>query len=226
MEDTPKQNGNHVPENRDEMQYLNLIRDIIDRGDRRDDRTGVGTLSIFGAQMRFNLRNNTFPLLTTKRVFWRGVAEELLWFIQGCTDAKVLQEKGVRIWDGNSTREFLDKSGFTDREEGDLGPVYGFQWRHFGAAYKTCKDDYSGQGIDQLNEVINRIKVSLLFPPFFQALNPLLLHLLDESHGSPYYYERLEPGGHSHHGLTSVPLPRPVLRLQRAPLLPDVPTLG
>lgn len=155
------QNGNHVPENRDEMQYLNLIKDIIDRGDRRGDRTGVGTLSIFGAQMRFNLRNNVFPLLTTKRVFWRGVAEELLWFIRGCTDAKELQEKGVRIWDGNSTREFLDKSGFTDREEGDLGPVYGFQWRHFGASYKTCKDDYSGQGIDQLNEVINRIKVRM-----------------------------------------------------------------
>lgn len=155
-----QQNGNHpLPENRDEMQYLNLIRDIIDRGDRRDDRTGVGTLSIFGAQMRFNLRDNIFPLLTTKRVFWRGVAEELLWFIGGCTDAKVLQAKGIKIWDGNSTREFLDKSGFTDRAEGDLGPVYGFQWRHFGAPYKTCQDDYSGQGIDQLNEVINRIKV-------------------------------------------------------------------
>lgn len=151
-------NGNHA-DNRDEMQYLNLIRDIIDRGNRRDDRTGVGTLSVFGAQMRFNLRDDVFPLLTTKRVFWRGVAEELLWFVHGCTDAKVLQEKGVRIWDGNSTREFLDKSGFTDREEGDLGPVYGFQWRHFGASYKTSKNDYTGQGIDQLNEVIHRIKV-------------------------------------------------------------------
>lgn len=70
--------------------------------------------------MRFNLRNNTFPLLTTKKVFFRGIAEELLWFIKGSTDAKVLQEKNVRIWDGNSTREFLDKSGFKDREEGSL----------------------------------------------------------------------------------------------------------
>lgn len=68
--------------------------------------------------MRFNLRNQTFPLLTTKKVFFRGIAEELLWFIKGSTDAKDLQEKNVRIWDGNSTREFLDKSGFTDREEG------------------------------------------------------------------------------------------------------------
>lgn len=74
--------------------------------------------------MRFNLRDQ-FPLLTTKRVFWRGVAEELLWFIKGSTDARLLQEKNVRIWDGNSTREFLDGMGFTDREEGDLGPVYG-----------------------------------------------------------------------------------------------------
>lgn len=77
-------------------------------------------MSIFGAQMRFNLRNQTFPLLTTKKTFFRGIAEELLWFIKGSTDAKVLQEKNVHIWDGNSTREFLDKSGFTDREEGFL----------------------------------------------------------------------------------------------------------
>jgi thymidylate synthase len=109
--------------------------------------------------MRFNLRNQ-FPLLTTKRVFWRGLAEELLWFIKGSTDAKLLQAKNIRIWDGNSTREFLDASGFHSREVGDLGPVYGFQWRHFGADYKTCTDDYAGQGIDQLKDVIERIKMN------------------------------------------------------------------
>lgn len=108
--------------------------------------------------MRFSLRDNVFPLLTTKRVFFRGIAEELLWFIRGCTDAKELQAKNVHIWDGNSTREFLDKAGFTDREEGDLGPVYGFQWRHFGAEYRTCHDDYTGQGVDQLQEVISTLK--------------------------------------------------------------------
>lgn len=118
---------------------------------------GVGTISIFGAQMRFSLRNQ-FPLLTTKRVFWRGVAEELLWFIQGSTDAKVLQAKNIKIWDGNSTREFLDAHGFHEHEVGDLGPVYGFQWRHFGAEYKSCNDDYTKQGIDQLKDVIQRIK--------------------------------------------------------------------
>lgn len=127
-------------------------------GKTRSDRTGVGTVSIFGAQMRYSLRDNVFPLLTTKRVFWRAVAEELLWFIKGSTNAKELQAKNVRIWDGNSTREFLDKIGLTEREEGDLGPVYGFQWRHFGAEYKTCHDDYTGQGIDQLNDVIERIR--------------------------------------------------------------------
>ncbi|XP_038116321.1 thymidylate synthase isoform X2 [Culex quinquefasciatus] len=142
------------------MQYLELTRRIIAKGNKRLDRTGVGTLSIFGSQMRYNLRNNTLPLLTTKRVFFRGVAEELLWFIRGRTNAKDLQQKNIHIWDGNSTREFLDSAGFTDREEGDLGPVYGFQWRHFGAKYKTCDDDYTGEGIDQLAEVINRIKTN------------------------------------------------------------------
>lgn len=129
-------------------------------GNQRGDRTGVGTKSIFGAQMRFDLRNDTFPLLTTKKTFFRSIAEELFWFVKGSTDAKILQDKNVHIWDGNSSREFLDKSGFHDRREGDLGPVYGFQWRHFGAKYTTCEADYSGQGIDQLNEVINRIKTN------------------------------------------------------------------
>lgn len=153
-------NGDKDFRNEDEMQYLNLTRRIIAKGNKRLDRTGVGTLSMFGNQMRYNLRNNTFPLLTTKRVFFRGVAEELLWFIRGSTSAKDLQAKNIRIWDGNSTREFLDSAGFTDREEGDLGPVYGFQWRHFGAKYKTCHDDYTGQGFDQLAEVIHRIKTN------------------------------------------------------------------
>lgn len=113
--------------NPEESQYLSLIRNILDFGVIRGDRTGTGTISKFGAQMRFSLRNGRFPLLTTKRVFWRGVAEELLWFIQGCTNANTLSEKGVHIWDGNGSREFLDKLGLTDREVGDLGPVYGFQ---------------------------------------------------------------------------------------------------
>ncbi|XP_052870571.1 thymidylate synthase-like, partial [Anopheles cruzii] len=145
-------------ENKEELGYLQLIREILAKGSKRDDRTGVGTVTLFGSQLRYSLRDGTFPLLTTKKVFFRGIAEELLWFIKGSTNAKELQAKGVRIWDGNSTREFLNSCGFTDREEGDLGPVYGFQWRHFGAKYETCHDDYRGKGIDQLAEVIDKIK--------------------------------------------------------------------
>eukprot|EP00898_Chlorokybus_atmophyticus_P003407 jgi/Chlat1/4067/Chrsp26S04111 len=141
----------------DEYQYLDLIRDIIDTGSSRGSRTGTGTLAKFGCQMRFNLRH-TFPLLTTKRVFWRGVAEELLWFISGNTNANALQRKGVHIWDGNASREYLDTLGLAHREAGDLGPVYGFQWRHFGAKYVDMHTDYRGQGVDQLARVIDLIK--------------------------------------------------------------------
>ena len=116
-----------VAEEHEELQYLQLIRKIIETGNKKGDRTGTGTLSLFGAQMRFSLRNGSFPLLTTKKVFYRGIAEELFWFIRGSTSARELQEKNVRIWDGNSSRAFLDSIGLKHREEGDLGPVYGFQ---------------------------------------------------------------------------------------------------
>ncbi|KAG6451679.1 hypothetical protein O3G_MSEX007291 [Manduca sexta] len=142
----------------DEYQYLNIVKQIIDTGDKRIDRTQVGTLSIFGAMQRYSLQNNTLPLLTTKRVFTRGVIEELLWMISGSTDAKTLSAKGVHIWDANGSRSFLDNLGFTNREEGDLGPVYGFQWRHSGAKYIDAKTDYTGQGIDQLQNIIDTIK--------------------------------------------------------------------
>ncbi|XP_018471037.1 bifunctional dihydrofolate reductase-thymidylate synthase 2 isoform X1 [Raphanus sativus] len=144
-------------ERHEEFLYLNLVDEIISNGNLKDDRTGTGTLSKFGCQMKFNLRRS-FPLLTTKRVFWRGVVEELLWFISGSTNAKLLQEKGIHIWDGNASREYLDGIGLTEREEGDLGPVYGFQWRHFGAKYTDMHADYTGQGFDQLLDVINKIK--------------------------------------------------------------------
>ncbi|CAG9460487.1 unnamed protein product [Pedinophyceae sp. YPF-701] len=141
----------------EEYQYLDMIREVIDQGAHRPDRTGTGTLSVFGRQMRFNLRHS-FPLLTTKRVFWRGLAEELLWFVAGETNAKKLADKGVHIWDGNGSKEFLANIGLGHREEGDLGPVYGFQWRHFNAPYSDCHADYSGQGVDQLAQAIQRIK--------------------------------------------------------------------
>jgi len=148
--------GAHV--NPEEMQYLEMCKDIIENGAQRGDRTGTGTLSNFGTQMRFSLRDGTLPLLTTKRTFWRGVAEELLWFVQGNTNANDLAAKDIHIWDGNGSREFLDSRGLEHREAGDLGPVYGFQWRHFGAEYKNMHTDYTGQGVDQLAECIDKIK--------------------------------------------------------------------
>ncbi|XP_065207940.1 thymidylate synthase [Planococcus citri] len=142
----------------EEKQYLDQIRKILDEGIEKSDRTGVGTKSLFGCQMRYTLSNNQFPLLTTKRVFWKGVVEELLWFVRGSTNSKELSDKGVKIWNPNSTREYLDSLGLTDREEGDLGPVYGFQWRHFGAEYKDMHTDYTNKGVDQLQNVIDTIK--------------------------------------------------------------------
>lgn len=111
----------------EEYQYLDEVRSCIRAGNRKPNRTDTDAYSHFGRQMRFNLRDGTFPLLTTKTVFWRGVVEELLWMIRGSTDSKQLSAKRVKIWDANGSREFLDKRGFTEREVGDLGPVYGHQ---------------------------------------------------------------------------------------------------
>lgn len=157
LSSTDMNQSNKSTENIEEQQYLNLIGHILKHGIERSDRTGVGTIGIFGHQMRFSLANNTYPLLTTKRVFYRGVVEELLWFIRGDTNAHHLSSRGVHIWDANGSRQFLDSRGLYDREEGDLGPVYGFQWRHFGAQYTTMHADYHGQGVDQLQRVIDTI---------------------------------------------------------------------
>ncbi len=143
-----------------EYQYLDLVRDIIATGTQKTDRTGVGTLSKFGCVAKYSLRDDVMPLLTTKRVFWRGVVEELIWLIKGKTGAKDLQAKGVKIWDSNGTKAFLESIGQGDREEFDLGPIYGHQWRFFGAPYVDCHTDYKGQGIDQLAEIIQLIKKS------------------------------------------------------------------
>ncbi|KAI9294416.1 thymidylate synthase [Neoconidiobolus thromboides FSU 785] len=160
---TSKDNGEKIEQsqqrNEEELQYLNLVEEILKKGLEKGDRTGVGTISVFApTPLKFDLSNGQFPLLTTKRVFVRGVIEELLWFIKGDTNSKNLKAKGVNIWEPNGSREFLDNLGFKDRKEGDLGPVYGFQWRHFGAKYIDCFTDYTGQGVDQLQNVIDTIK--------------------------------------------------------------------
>ncbi|CBQ71150.1 related to thymidylate synthase [Sporisorium reilianum SRZ2] len=158
--DKEGQSGSCGSAKHEESQYLELVQRVIATGESRPDRTGTGTLALFAPQpsLRFDLTNGTLPLLTTKRVFFRGVLEELLWFVAGKTDSKLLTDKGVHIWDGNGSREFLDSRGLSHRREGDLGPVYGFQWRHFGAEYKDCDSDYTGQGVDQLAQVIDKIK--------------------------------------------------------------------
>lgn len=143
--------------NIEEEHYLNVLKDIYMNGDKRKTRNSV-TKSKFGVRMVFNLRNGRIPILTTKKMAIKTVIRELLWFISGKTDNEILKNQGVHIWDGNSSKEYLDSIGLSDREENDVGPVYGFQWRHWGAKYKTCKDNYDDQGIDQLQECIESIK--------------------------------------------------------------------
>lgn len=148
-----------------ELQYLNLLRKILEHGKSRTDRTGTGTISLFGEHMRFDI-SKSIPVLTTKFVPWKSCIKELLWFLKGQTDVTILQNNGVRIWDGNSTRNFLDKRGLSHLPEFDIGPGYGFQWRHAGAEYKTCKDDYTGKGFDQIEYILNELRTN----PFSRRL--------------------------------------------------------
>lgn len=141
----------------EENQYLNLLDDILSTNSEFVGRNGK-TLSIFGSAMRFSLENNSIPLITTKKVAWKTCLRELLWFIKGSTNNKLLKEQNVHIWDANGSREFLDSRGLQNNNEDDLGPIYGFQWRHFNADYVSCDTDYSNKGIDQLTEVINTLK--------------------------------------------------------------------
>lgn len=134
-----------------EYEYLNLIRKVLEMKSKRQDRTSIGTFSLFAPQPITYDLTESFPLFTTKRVFWRGVVEELLWMLRGETNSTTLASKNVHIWDGNSTREFLDNRGLTNYPVGELGPVYGYQWRYWG---KT--DDHEGH--DQLENLISEIK--------------------------------------------------------------------
>ncbi len=118
-------------------QYLDLLQRIVNEGTRKEDRTGTGTLSVFGHQMRFNLEEG-FPLLTTKKLHLKSIIYELLWFLKGDTNVKYLQENGVRIWN-----EWAD-------ENGELGPVYGHQWRSW--------PNYNGGQVDQIQDIVNALK--------------------------------------------------------------------
>ncbi|HJK97970.1 MAG TPA: thymidylate synthase, partial [Polyangiaceae bacterium LLY-WYZ-14_1] len=126
--------------------YHELLETILERGRPRPDRTGTGTRAIFGWQLRVDLEADGFPLLTTKKVHFRSVAQELLWFLRGETHVGSLQEVGVTIWDEWATPEQTARFG---RPPGELGPVYGHQWRNFGAT-RRADGSYARDGVDQL----------------------------------------------------------------------------
>ena len=138
-----------------EYQYLRLIKRILHNGEVRNSRNGK-TLYVFGSQMRYSLRNNTFPLLTSKYVPFKTCLHELLWFLKGETSISILQKKGVHIWNDNGSRSFLDSRKLHHYNINDPGPIYGHQWRHFNAPYQNCDSNYQDKGgIDQIQSVIN-----------------------------------------------------------------------
>nr|CAD2201081.1 unnamed protein product [Meloidogyne enterolobii] len=141
------------------MKYLSQIKEIMDNGILKSDRTGTGLYN-FNFWNAGSLQSSKWCYSSAyyKTCFWKGIVEELLWFIRGETNSKTLSDRGVKIWDANGSRQFLDSIGHFDRPEGDLGPIYGFQWRHFGAEYKGMNENYKNEGIDQLSQVIKQIK--------------------------------------------------------------------
>jgi thymidylate synthase len=155
----------------EEYQYLNLLKNILDNGFWEEGRNGK-TKSIFGHSMRFSLRDGKIPILTTKKTAWKTCLKELLWFIRGETDNKLLKEQGVHIWDANASREFLDSRGLTLTREDLIGPGYGYQWRYFNANYNCLtgkrlldndqqdihKNTKAFKGIDQLQQIIDALK--------------------------------------------------------------------
>jgi thymidylate synthase len=145
--------------NKEEEQYLVHLRNIINTGDFRENRTAVSSYSLFcPPQLRFDLRNHRMPLLTTKKSVLRQIFVELQFYLSGSADSKKLEEQKVFVWKGNTTREFLDKRGLGHYREGDMGPSYSFNFRHFGATYVNCDTDYTGQGFDQVQYCIDQIK--------------------------------------------------------------------
>jgi thymidylate synthase len=150
---------NQLKENKHpEYQYLDLVRKIIEKGVPKPDRTLVGTLSLIAAQIEFDVSEECFPMLTSKKVFFRQMAKELEWFIRGLTDVKYLQRFDCKIWDFDTTLDNLKKKGKTDLSEYDAGAIYGFQWRHFGANYEGCDKNYKNCGFDQLANVVCKIQ--------------------------------------------------------------------
>ena len=163
--------------NTNEKKYLDALKDILENGEVRTTRNSK-TISKFGVKLDFDI-SESFPLLTTKKVYFHGVLHELLWFIKGDTNSKNLEKYNVNIWNDNSSREFLDNLKLFNYEEGDCGPIYGFQWRHYGAVYKGPNSNYNGLGIDQLKNCIDLIKRDPTSRRIFMsAWNPVQLDIM------------------------------------------------
>lgn len=141
----------------EEQQYINLIRLILNEGTIEEGRNGT-TQSIFGYSMSFSLKNGVIPLITTKKIAWKTCLKELLFFIRGETDNRLLKDEGVAIWTANSTRQFLDERGLFHYPEDCLGPIYGYQWRNWNAPYSVNDVKEEKRGIDQLLNIINSLK--------------------------------------------------------------------
>ena len=145
--------SSHYHNSKNEQAYLDLLQHVLTHGTEKGDRTGTGTLSHFGAQLRFDLADG-FPLLTTKKVHFKSVVYELFWFLSGSTHVDYLQENNVRIWNEWATAE---QTARFNRPAGDLGPIYGHQWRNYGAT-KREDGSYENDGVDQITQVIEQIK--------------------------------------------------------------------
>lgn len=143
-----------LPEHQ-EHQYLSLLKDCLYDGEMRNTRNGY-TYSLFNKTISFDL-NRGFPLLTTKSVFMKGIVEELFFFLKGQTDSKKLEAKNINIWKPNTSQSFINMIGLP-YEEGDMGCMYGWQWKHFGAEYIDCKTDYTGKGFNQIEYVLNLLE--------------------------------------------------------------------
>jgi len=183
-----------------EGRYLNLLKKTLYFGEKRDDRTGTGTISLFGEQLRFDI-STSVPLLTTKKMGPKSIIHELLWFLRGDTNANNLKAVGVNIWDGNTTREFLDSRGLTNYPDGDIGAGYGFQWRHFGTEYGTCVDDYTGKGVDQIAYILNELLINPTSRRMYiTAWNPSALDTmaLPPCHVSAQFYVNIDKTGAKH----------------------------
>ena len=139
-----------------EQNYLDLIKHTLINGKKEVRRNG-GVYTHIGGALRFDLSEKTMPIITTKKMAIGSCLKELLWFISGETSNEILKDKGVKIWNKNASKEFLEGRGLRYKEN-DLGPVYGHQWRHFNASYYTSRYDYKGMGVDQLSRVVDQLK--------------------------------------------------------------------